>query len=118
MRRRVPTNAVVLLGYVCVSFAYFGWRLLPHPGRPYIGQGRDPQIFIWSFAWWPHAILHGENPFVTHAIFAPDGLNLTWATSIPGLALAFSPAQPPPTTSPHCCCRRWPRLRPTCSAGT
>jgi hypothetical protein len=91
MRRRVPTNAVVLLGYVCVSFAYFGWRLLPHPGRPYIGQGRDPQIFIWSFAWWPHAILHGENPFVTHAIFAPDGLNLTWATSIPGLALAFSP---------------------------
>ena len=84
-------NAVVFLGYASVSFAYFGWRLLPHPGRPYIGQGRDPQIFIWSFAWWPHAILHGENPFVTHAIFAPDGLNLTWATSIPVLALAFSP---------------------------
>jgi hypothetical protein len=84
-------NAIVLLGYASLSFAYFGWRLLPHPGRPYVGQGRDPQIFIWSFAWWPHAILHGENPFVTHAIFAPDGLNLTWATSIPGLALAFSP---------------------------
>ena len=84
-------NAVVLLGYASVSFAYFGWRLLPHPGRPYVGQGRDPQIFIWSFAWWPHAILHGQNPFVTHAIFAPDGLNLTWTTSIPGLAIAFSP---------------------------
>ena len=91
MRRRLPTNAVVLLGYASVSFAYFGWRLLPHPGRPYVGQGRDPQIFIWSFAWWPHAILHGQNPFVTHAIFAPDGLNLTWATSVPGLAIAFSP---------------------------
>jgi hypothetical protein len=91
MWRRLPTNAVVLLGYVFVAFAYFGWRLLPHPGRPYIGEGRDPQIFIWSFAWWPHAILHGQNPFVTHAIFAPDGINLTWATSIPGLALAFSP---------------------------
>ena len=91
MRRRLPTNAVVLVGYVSVSFAYFGWRLLPHPGRPYIGSGRDPQIFIWSFAWWPHAILHGQNPFVTHAIFAPDGLNLTWVTSVPGLAIAFSP---------------------------
>ena len=91
MWRRLPTNAVVLLGYVSVAFAYFGWRLLPHPGRPYIGEGRDPQIFIWSFAWWPHAILHGQNPFVTHAIFAPDGINLTWATSVPGLALPFSP---------------------------
>ena len=84
-------NAVVLAGYISVSFAYFGWRLLPHPGRPYIGSGRDPQIFIWSFAWWPHAILHGQNPLVTHAIFAPDGLNLTWVTSVPGLAIAFSP---------------------------
>jgi hypothetical protein len=91
MWRRLPTNAVVLLGYVCVSFAYFGWRLLPHPGRPYIGEGRDPQIFIWSFAWWPHAILHGQNPFVTHAVFAPDGINLVWTTAVPGLALAFSP---------------------------
>jgi hypothetical protein len=91
MWRPVPRNTVVLLGYVSVSFAYFGWRLLPHPGRPYIGAGRDPQIFIWSFAWWPHAILHGHNPFVTHAIFAPDGINLTWATSVPGLALVFSP---------------------------
>jgi hypothetical protein len=91
MWRRLPTNAVVLLGYAVVSFAYFGWRLLPHPGRPYVGGGRDPQIFIWSFAWWPHAILHGQNPFVSHAIFAPDGINLAWTTSVPGLAIVFSP---------------------------
>jgi hypothetical protein len=91
MRRRLLTNAVVLLGYSAISFAYFGWRLLPHPGRPYLGYGRDPQIFIWSFGWWPHAILHGENPIVSHAVFAPDGINLAWSTSVPGLALAFSP---------------------------
>src|SRR5262249_40410324 len=46
---------------------------------------------VWSFAWWPHAIVHGENPFFTHAIFVPGGYNLTWATSVPGLALAFAP---------------------------
>ncbi len=91
MRRRLLTNAVVLAGYVALSFAYFGWRLLPHPGRPYVGRGIDPQIFIWSFAWWPHAILHGQNPIVSHAIFAPDGINLAWTTSVPGLAVLFSP---------------------------
>jgi hypothetical protein len=91
MQRRLLTNAVVLAGYSAISFAYFGWRLLPHPGRPYVGHGIDPQIFIWSFAWWPHAILHGQNPIVSHVVFAPNGINLAWATSVPGLALAFSP---------------------------
>ena len=51
----------------------------------------DPQVFVWAFAWFPHSILHGENPFVTHAVWAPSGVNLTWATMMPGLALLFSP---------------------------
>jgi hypothetical protein len=84
-------NASVLAGYSAISFLYFGVRLLPHPGRSYVGEGADPEIFIWSLAWWPHAILHGENPVVTHAIWAPDGVNLAWATAIPGLALALAP---------------------------
>src|SRR5215204_4359377 len=87
-RRR---NAAVLAAYTAISFLYFGIRLLPHPGRSYVGEGADPEIFIWSFAWWPHAILNGENPVVTHAIWAPDGIDLAWATSIPGLALALAP---------------------------
>ena len=63
-----------------------------HPERRVVGGlFRDPQIFVWSFAWWPHAILHGLNPFFTHAIWEPDGYNLTWVTSVPGLALAFAP---------------------------
>jgi len=77
--------------YAAFSFLAFGLRPLLHPGTDYIGVGEDPQIFIWSFAWWPHAILHGLNPFVTHAIWSPDGVNLTWATSVPGLALLFAP---------------------------
>jgi hypothetical protein len=93
--RRQPLRATwrvaVPAAYFLISFLYFGLRLLPHPGRDYIGSGLDPEIFIWSFAWWPHAILHGENPFVSHAIWAPDGVNLAWMTSIPGLALLFFP---------------------------
>src|SRR5712692_316367 len=90
-RSRLDANLVVLLGYAAISFGYFGWRLLPHPGRLVIGFAHDPQIFIWSFAWWPHAIATWTNPFVTHALYAPDGINLAWTPSSPGLALAFSP---------------------------
>ena len=64
---------------------------MAHPGRGYVGTGVDPQIPIWMLAWWPHAILHGQNPIVTHAIWAPDGVDLAWVTSIPAVALAFAP---------------------------
>jgi hypothetical protein len=83
----------VLAGYLAVSFLYFGARVLVEGGSQYIGpsESQDPAIFIWSLGWWPHAILHGENPFVTHAVWAPVATNLTWVTSVPGLALLFAP---------------------------
>ena len=82
-----------LLLYVLASVAIFGHGVLLHPGRDYVGWnvGADPQIFIWSIGWWPHAILHLENPFVTHAVNAPKGENLSWVTSVPGVALAMFP---------------------------
>jgi hypothetical protein len=89
--RRDWTSAAVLVGYVLVAFVYWGARLLPHPGRAYIGTSTDPQIFIWSIAWWPHAIAHGVNPFYTHSIWAPEGVNLAWTTSVPGIALLVAP---------------------------
>jgi len=80
-----------LAGYVLLAFAYWGVRLLPHPGRFYVGTGTDPQIFIWSIGWWPHALAHGLDAVHTHAIWAPEGENLAWTTSVPGLALPFAP---------------------------
>ena len=84
-------DLVVLAAYAATSFAYFGWRLLPDPGEVLLGPPGDPSIFVWSFGWWPHAIGSWVNPFHTEAIYAPDGVNLAWATTVPGLALAFSP---------------------------
>ncbi len=93
MPRRIRTNLTVLIGFCTVSFLYFGLPLVSHPGRYLIGTGgqRDPEIFVWSFAWWPHAIASWTNPFVTDVIYHPQGINLAWTTSVPGLALAFSP---------------------------
>ncbi len=92
LRGRTPTICA-LFGYTAVSVAYFGWRLLPHPGRLLVGASgsEDPQKYVWWFAWWPHAILNWTNPFYSHALFAPRGINLAWTTSVPGLAVAFSP---------------------------
>ena len=69
-------SAATLAGYLLVAFVFLGLRPLVAGGHHYVGYTYDPQIFIWALAWWPHAILHGQNPFVTHAIWAPDGVNL------------------------------------------
>ena len=88
-RDRAGLSALAL--YATLAFLLFGLRLATDAGSTYSGTGRDPQLFIWAFAWWPHAILHGLNPFVTHAAWAPDGINLAWTTAVPGLALLFAP---------------------------
>jgi hypothetical protein len=46
---------------------------------------------MWSFHFIPHAILHGENPFIIAAAWAPAGLNITQATTTAGLALLAWP---------------------------
>ena len=79
-----------LAAYTLVSFLFLGLAPLLQSNR-FIGVGYDPQIFIWGFAWWPHAILHGENPFVTHAVWYPPGVDLAWTTTVPGLALLLAP---------------------------
>jgi hypothetical protein len=77
--------------YAVASFLIFGLRVAASSHLSYVGTGVDPQIFIWSFAWWPHAVLHGVNPFITRAVWAPDEVNLAWTTSVPGLAVLFAP---------------------------
>ncbi len=87
MRRLV--DVLVLAGYAALAFAFFGWRLLPHPGRV-IGAENGP-IYVWSFGWWYHALASWTNPLYSHALYAPSGVNIAWTPSAPGLALAFVP---------------------------
>jgi hypothetical protein len=56
-----------------------------------LGNGTDPYLYIWAFHFIPHAIAHGTNPFIIPANWAPAGLNITQATTTPGLALLFWP---------------------------
>lgn len=82
-----------MLIYALISFLYFGRPLIGHFTTRYIGSGPDPtNMFMWSLAWWPYALTHGVNPFLSGYIWAPLGFNVTWLTSIPFLSLLMAPA--------------------------
>ena len=56
-----PPAVLALIVYLIASLVLFG-KALPH-SHQCICLGTDEGIFIWAFAWWPHALLHGSNPF-------------------------------------------------------
>ena len=89
--RRVLWSTVGALAiYTLLSFAFFG-RPLVHGDREYVGFAYDPLFYVWSLGWWPHAVLNGENPFVTHAMWPVTGFNMAWTAGVPALALAATP---------------------------
>ena len=69
--------------YALVAVWYFGRHVLPHLGTETIGlrNWTDPSVNMWSLAWWEHALFHGQNPLVTHALFAPDRIDLAATSS-------------------------------------
>ena len=85
---------VALAVYAAIGIGYFGLHVLPHLGRECVcwPTGTDPSGYMWNLAWWPHALLHGLNPFVTHAVFVPDRVKLGGeGMLVPGAALVMAP---------------------------
>jgi hypothetical protein len=85
---------VALLLYGAITVGYFGLPVLPHFGSACVcvEGATDPSAYMWNQAWWPHAVLHGLNPFFTNALFAPDGLVLGGQAALsPGPGLAAAP---------------------------
>lgn len=83
--------AAAFVIYSIISVVYFGLPVLGHFTTSYIGRGSDPISFMWCLYWWPYAVSHGLNPFMTHAVWAPTGFNLAWSTGIPGLSFVGAP---------------------------
>ena len=87
--RRTDLAAFAL--YLAVSLLLAGLPVLAHPASVHVGLGADPSQMMWFIVWWPYAIIHHLNPFISKIIWAPTGSNLTWTTSIPAVALALTP---------------------------
>jgi len=78
--------------YAALAVAFWGIPIARGFSSTVIAANEiDPDAYVWFLAWWPHALAHGLNPFVTHALFVPTGYNLTWATAIPGPSLLMTP---------------------------
>jgi hypothetical protein len=84
--------ALALLVYFVVDIAYFGTSVLPDlSGTCACRAGADPTVYMWFLSWWPHALLHGNNPFFTDALFAPGRINLGAIDLVPGAAILAAP---------------------------
>src|SRR4051794_37758151 len=92
VRSRSSRTLAPLAGYALLSVLLFGRGVLRDGGGSVVGSyGSDQATFAWSLAWWPHAIEHGLHPLLTNLVYAPDGWNLAWTSSIPGPALLAWP---------------------------
>ena len=79
--------------YLVLSALFFGRGLTGHLSDYHVGVAvpADSTIFIWSLAWWRHALLNHLNPLLTTAIWAPGGINLAWVTTAPLAAVIAIP---------------------------
>jgi hypothetical protein len=87
---RQPNFTAVGL-YLLISILFFGLRAVTDPATVHVGFTSDVAMMMWYLVWWPWAIAHRVNPFITHAVWPLMGYNLTWATSIPAVAIAATP---------------------------
>ncbi|GAA1975304.1 hypothetical protein [Catenulispora subtropica] len=79
------------LVYILVAVV-LTWKLLLHPmtgllrGNPY-----DQLYFEWQLTAVQHAVLHFQNPLFTHAMNAPDGMNMAANPQSIGPAVVLTP---------------------------
>jgi hypothetical protein len=88
----VPTWVRALAFYLLMAVPTIGWHALGHPRSVCACDGtQDPASYMWALAWWPHALAHGLNPFVTHYLWSPTGVNVAQGAMIPTAAIALAP---------------------------
>jgi Bacterial Ig domain len=89
LRGSLPSTVVVgsylLLGLVAFWPAFKGFS------QQYFATQPDYDLALWYLAWMPHALGHGLNPFLSNAIFAPHGVNLSANAAAPLLGIATTP---------------------------
>lgn len=90
-RRRGRQIAAAYALYQAVALAAW-WHLLAGGIASTLPAGSaDPAQEAWFLGWLPHALGSGADPFVSHAIFAPSGVNMLANTSTELVGLLLAP---------------------------
>lgn len=88
----MPVRARVFLLYTVIALLTIGRFAIAHPASVCACVGTaDPAAYMWALSWWPHAIAHGLNPFVTHYLWSPTGVNVAQGAMIPTAAIVMAP---------------------------
>jgi hypothetical protein len=78
--------------YLALTVVMFGRGVLCDMTHRVVGdQLADKTLYMWSFEWWPHALLHAHNPLDVDVAWAPHGFDFGLGTAGGGLALAAAP---------------------------
>ena len=91
LQGQMTSFTLALLVYLVTIALLLPRGVNPLSAAHFLGIGADPTLFAWALSWWPYALGHGLNPFVTHVVWAPRGFNLAWDTSVPSVALLLWP---------------------------
>ena len=89
--QRFTQGSTAFLIYLAISLLFFGLPLAGHFSSYYLGRDADPPQMMWLLQWWPFAIRHHLNPFLTDYVWAPVGFNFAWMTSTPLAAILAAP---------------------------
>jgi hypothetical protein len=85
-------GAIALAIFTVFWVGHFVPALVAHPELAQLDQSSmDPNFFVWSLRWWPYALGHGLDPMTTTLIGAPGGVNVSWLTTVPALAVLAWP---------------------------
>ncbi len=91
-RRLAPYHGWLALALYALAAVVTERHAVVHLGSVISGNGpSDPTQYMWAMWWFPHAILHGLNPFITHAIWVSNNYNLASVTSTPLPAVVMAP---------------------------
>src|SRR4051794_14654344 len=78
--------------YLAAALLLFGGPLLEGGQRCLCVAGTpDAGTIVWAFEWWPHALTHGQNPFVSDLVFAPAGFDVAHGELVPAAAILLAP---------------------------
>jgi hypothetical protein len=75
--RNRALGAVAVLALYGVGAVLLTLHTWTSPTTHWIGSCCDPEQTIWFLSWVPYAVGHGINPFISHQINYPSGVNLT-----------------------------------------